>query len=232
MTTPGRPPLVFICYRRADSSAASRWLAQTIERTFGRESVFIDTEAIRMGDDWHEAIDRALASSTLLIPVIGPNWLSVTDQKNRPRIANRNDWVRNEIRHALRSKTRILPILLDRTPMPSRGDLRPAAIADLEKQHGFELRDDRWESDLGLLLSRMTELGFTRLTADPIRYPTPKVRLRELTQDELRSGLARLDAWHAVVSDLPGKAGQQRTELHQRSGTPGVTTGSRPAARG
>ena len=205
---------MFISYRRNDSSAASRWLAETIASTFGPERVFIDTEAIRMADDWQDAIGRALAESTLLIPVIGPNWLSVTDQKKRRRIANRNGWVRNEVRHALRSKTRILPVLLDKTPMPSRRAL-PPAIGDLVKHHAFELRNDRWKTDLGLLHSRMAELGFTRLTADTIRYPTPKVRLHELTPDELRSGLRRLDGWHAVVSDLPGKPGQQRTELHR-----------------
>jgi hypothetical protein len=51
VTTSDRSPLAFISYRRADSSAASRWLAQTMARTFGPESVFIDTEAIRMADD-------------------------------------------------------------------------------------------------------------------------------------------------------------------------------------
>jgi hypothetical protein len=65
-----RTQLVFISYRPADSSAAVRWLAESIGRTFGPEHVFIDTEAIRMGDDWPYRIESALASATIVLPVI------------------------------------------------------------------------------------------------------------------------------------------------------------------
>lgn len=61
------PPLAFISYRRADSSASARWLAQTLARSFGARSVFIDTDAIRMADDWATRIADALAAATLLI---------------------------------------------------------------------------------------------------------------------------------------------------------------------
>jgi pterin-4a-carbinolamine dehydratase len=167
-----------------------------------------------MSDEWEARINDALSSSTLLIPVIGPSWLSVTDQYNRRRIDNNDDWVLNEVRHALESKTRILPVLLAKTPMPDRRAF-PQAIADLVKNQAFELRDERWETDLGLLLSRMEELGFRRVTTEAIRYPSPKVRLHELSENELRVGLQRLSGWRAVVSDLPGGSGRQRTELYR-----------------
>ena len=61
-----RTPLVFISYRRADSSAAARWLAESIGRTFGAKHVFIDTEGIRSGEDWSDRIDSALASATIV----------------------------------------------------------------------------------------------------------------------------------------------------------------------
>lgn len=99
-----RNPLVFISYRRVDSSAASRWLAQTIARTFGTQSVFIDTESIRMGDAWPDRIDAALTSATVLVPVIGPSWLRIADDVGRRRLDKEDDWVRNEIRHALEAK--------------------------------------------------------------------------------------------------------------------------------
>ena len=123
-------PLAFISYRRIDSSAASRWLANIFSRTFGAQSVFIDTESIRMSDDWAERINQALRSSTLLIPVIGPGWLSASDQYRRRRIDNPDDWVFNEIRHALESKVRILPVLLSRTPQeyPHHRALHPRRL--------------------------------------------------------------------------------------------------------
>ena len=139
-------PFAFISYRRTDSSAASRWLANSITRTFGSQSVFIDTESIRMSDDWPQRIHDALMAATLLIPVIGPRWLSSTDEHYRRRIDNEDDWVRNEILHALETKVRILPVLLSRTPMPDARAL-PPAIANLARFQVFELRDERWETD-------------------------------------------------------------------------------------
>jgi hypothetical protein len=51
---------VFISYRRVDSAAASRWLYDAIQRTFGPESVFMDTETIRVSADWRKAIYHGL----------------------------------------------------------------------------------------------------------------------------------------------------------------------------
>jgi hypothetical protein len=90
-------PLVFISYRQADSSAAARWLGDSIRRTVGPQHVFIDTDSIRMGDDWPERIDNALASATILIPVIGPNWLKIADDYGRRRLDTADDWVCNGV---------------------------------------------------------------------------------------------------------------------------------------
>jgi pterin-4a-carbinolamine dehydratase len=211
---PAPTPLAFISYRRTDSSAAARWLASSMARTFGPQSVFIDTESIRLADDWPQRIDDALAAATVLVPVIGPRWLSSADADFRRRIDRDGDWVRNEIRHALDAKLRILPVLLSRTPMPEAKAL-PEAIARLARHQAFELRDERWESDLALLLAGMEPLGFRRLQSAAVRYPSPLVTLRELGAAELRQALASLPQWSCVVSDLPGTAGGQRTELHR-----------------
>jgi hypothetical protein len=58
-------------------------VAPGVWRTVGPQHVFIDTDSIRMGDDWPERIDNALASATILIPVIGPNWLKIADDYGR-----------------------------------------------------------------------------------------------------------------------------------------------------
>lgn len=204
--------LAFVSYRRTDSSAASRWLASSIARTFGSQSVFIDTESIRMSDDWPQRIHDALTAATLLIPVIGPGWLSSTDEHHRRRIDKEDDWVRNEILHALETKIRILPVLLSRTPMPDAKAL-PAALNTLVRSQAFELRDEHWETDLSLLLSSMEQLGFRRMSAEAVRYPTPMVTLRELTAAELHTALQQLPEWKCVTSDLPNSPGRQRTEL-------------------
>lgn len=205
-------PLAFISYRRADSSAASRWLAKSIARTYGVQSVFVDTETIRMSDDWAGRIDEALRACTLLIPVIGPRWLSIADEDHRRRIDHPDDWVHKEILHALSEGKRVLPILLSRTPMLKPRAL-PPAIAGLAKYQGFELRDERWESDLATLLTEMERFGFKRSSTGSVRYPTPSVNLRELTPAELRDGLDRLPGWKAVGADDNALGAALKSEL-------------------
>jgi pterin-4a-carbinolamine dehydratase len=205
-------PFVFVSYRRADSSAAARWLANSIARTFGPQSVFIDTEAIRMSDDWAARIDEALRISTLVLPVIGSRWLSLQDADYRRRIDHPSDWVHKEILHALKERKRVLPVLLSRTPMPSAGAL-PEPLSDLARHQGFELRDERWEADLAALLAEMENFGFVRSSAQKVRYPSPMVSLSELTAQELEDSLAELPDWKLVTSDVAGGRSALRTEL-------------------
>jgi pterin-4a-carbinolamine dehydratase len=204
--------LVFISYRRADSSAAARWLAESVGRTFGSKQVFIDTDSIRLGEAWPERIDDALASATILLPIIGPNWLRIADDDGRRRLDNVNDWVCREIRHALREEIPIIPLLLSNTQMPSSKAL-PKVIARLANVQGFELRDDRWESDLSILFRRLEEIGLKRLGAAHIRYPLPKITIRELTGQEINSALEVLSEWTLVVSEIPGFEPNKRSEL-------------------
>jgi pterin-4a-carbinolamine dehydratase len=205
-------PFAFVSYRRTDSSAASRWLANSIARTFGSQAVFIDTEAIRMSDDWADRIDEALSLSTLLIPVIGSRWLSITDADHRRRIDDPDDWVHKEILHALHTKKRVLPVLLSRTPMPGASAL-PPPISALARYQGFELRDERWESDLSSLLVEMERFGFIRASPANVRYPRPMVRLSELTPQELQNGLERLPGWKVIASENNPGGTAQRFEL-------------------
>jgi hypothetical protein len=57
-------PTAFISYRRQDSSAAALWIGRSISDTFGPDSVFIDTEAIRVGADWPTRINHAYPVDT------------------------------------------------------------------------------------------------------------------------------------------------------------------------
>jgi pterin-4a-carbinolamine dehydratase len=207
-------PLVFISYRRVDSSAASRWLADSIRRTFGAQRVFIDTESIRIADDWPDRINNALASATILMPVIGSNWLKIADDYGRRRLDRPDDWVSNEISHALQRRIPLVPILLSGTAMPVREAL-PQSIESLWRIQGFELRDNRWEADLSAVFDRLGELGLARLSGKAIRYPTPKIRIKELTDAELKSELIGLaNEWKPIISDIPGREPNKRVELH------------------
>jgi pterin-4a-carbinolamine dehydratase len=206
------PPFVFISYRRQDSAAAARWMYSSLQRTFGTDSVFMDTESIRMSDEWSDRIEEALKRATLLIAVIGPQWLRIADEFGRRRIDREDDWVRNEIARGLDSRVRLMPVLLSRTPLPEREAL-PPPLQRLVQRQAFELRDDRWEQDLNALIAGLESLGFKRRSEKPIRYPKPKVTIAELSRDELDEALRGLSKWQRVVSEIPGKEPLKRTEL-------------------
>ena len=205
-------PFVFISYRRQDSAAAARWMYSSLQRTFGMDSVFMDTESIRISDDWSDQIDQALKRATLLMAVIGPQWLRITDEFGRRRIDREDDWVRNEIAHALGGRIRLVPVLLSRTPLPER-DALPAPLQRIVQRQAFDLRDDRWEQDLTALIASLESLGFKRRSEKPIRYPKPLVTIAELSRDEIDDALKELATWHVAVSEIPGKEPLKRTEL-------------------
>ncbi|MGB7989124.1 MAG: toll/interleukin-1 receptor domain-containing protein [Candidatus Methylophosphatis roskildensis] len=158
-------PFAFISYRRADSSTASRWIANRIENAFGSGSAFIDTETIRASDDWPQRIDAALSSATLLIVVIGNRWLSLTDEHHRRRIDDANDWVHKEIAHGLNAGMRVLPVLVHRAIFPSARAL-PRALSKLATIQAIELREERWDADISALIDTLSNLGFTSICAD------------------------------------------------------------------
>ena len=210
---PGQP-FVFISYRRADSSAAARWLFSAIQRTFGPDSVFMDTEAIRVSAEWPKAILSGLERATHLIAVVGPYWLRVTDDFGRRRIDRDDDWVKTEISHAIEHQKRILPIVLTKDGLP-RAEALPDDIQKLAYIQSFELRDDRWESDLNLLLRELEGQGFRRTTVSAVRYPCPRVSITEIPQDEFAAILKSLPGWTEEVSPLPGQEPLKQVELRK-----------------
>lgn len=224
LAMPPMPPKVFVSYRRTDSAAAARWIAKSIEATFGSQSVFIDVASIRPGKVWGKVIDDALCSSTVLIAVIGERWLSCQGQDFKRRIDEKHDWVRKEIEYAIVHNLAILPVLLTPATLPSAKAL-PSRLARLPDHQAFQLRHESWEQDLHALLACLKKLGFpddaqekTGLdngSQNAVRYPSPKIELREYSTDDLRGVLQEMPDWRYVESALPGAPGQRRAELHR-----------------
>jgi len=172
----------------------------------------MDTESIRMADDWPEQIDNALRSATVVVAVIGPGWLRIADNDGRRRLDKEDDWVRNEIRYALENGVTLLPLLLSKTA-PMSASALPDCLSKLALRQAFELRDDRWEQDLNLLISRLDGFGFSKKTDRSVRYPKPRISLKELSRDEIVEALAHLPDWKILVSEIPGEEPLKRTEF-------------------
>jgi hypothetical protein len=130
-------PMLVISYRRLDT----RWIAGRIldrlEAYFGNDSVFIDIEDMPPGVDFREHIDLMLQRCDVLLALIGPQWTGPVGA-SQPQIFDETDWVRIEIEAALRKNIPVIPILIDRSPMPLPQHL-PPSLREFAFRHGVEV---------------------------------------------------------------------------------------------
>src|SRR4051812_2499112 len=109
---------IFVSYRQADAKAWAISLRDDLVEAFGADQVFLDKDTLHAGN-WHKQIQSALDRCKVVLVVIGPRWLTITDDKNRPRIQLSDDVHRQEIALALgRSDVTVIPVLVDEAPMP------------------------------------------------------------------------------------------------------------------
>ncbi|HNJ82624.1 MAG TPA: toll/interleukin-1 receptor domain-containing protein [Piscinibacter sp.] len=144
-------PDIFLSYRRQDSSSATGRLADRLEEHFGPGRVFRDHESISPGDDFTEAIRRAIATSTVMLAIIGPDWLTAHDEQGRRRLEQSGDFVRQEIETALQAGVPVVPVLVEGAKMPARNEL-PKSIAELWRINAIELSESRWPFDTEQLM--------------------------------------------------------------------------------
>lgn len=162
-------PLVFLSYRRDDTDAFTGQVAATLRRALPHVDVFLDSASIRSGDDWSERIEAALARATVVVPVIGPTWLTVGREGIR-RLDHTDDWVRREIATALTGSSAVVPVLYSPrqqapTTLPSAGEL-PVDLRDMLAIQAVDVRAGHVDRDLEPLIQRIREHA-----PPPTRWP-------------------------------------------------------------
>jgi hypothetical protein len=136
---------IFISYRRAGELGFVRSLTESLSSVYGKENVFRDVSGLRSGDEFERRIFSELSEATVVIAVIGIDWVG-RRRFGKPRICSDNDWVRREIEHALASDTPVIPVLVGGAELPASKQL-PAALRGLLSVHARRIRDDSWEND-------------------------------------------------------------------------------------
>ncbi|MGA9717512.1 MAG: toll/interleukin-1 receptor domain-containing protein [Acidobacteriaceae bacterium] len=151
---PGRGLLVrsvFVSYRRKDSEGESGRLFDDLTSHFGSESVFMDVSAIEPGRDFRKAIDQSVTTCSVLLAIIGQEWLELKDAGGRRRLEDPNDFVRLELASALRRDIPVIPVLVRGAKMPEM-DRLPPDLQELAYRNAVELTHARWKSDVQLLI--------------------------------------------------------------------------------
>jgi hypothetical protein len=142
----GRRPSVFISYRRADTDALAGRIKDRLATALPGWDVFMDVASLNPGADFRAAIDERIARASVFVVLIGKRWAG----DDGTRIRETEDLVRHEIRLALFSNIRVIPVLVNDAHAPTERDL-PDDIAALAHRHAVELRHSRFDDDFANL---------------------------------------------------------------------------------
>lgn len=143
--------LIFISYRREDSSYAAGRLYDRLSQYFGSHRIFMDIDTIELGVDFVRKIEDAVGRCDVLVAVIGRQWLTVKNNTGQDRLADPNDFVRLEILAALNRNIHVIPALIDGAVMPRAVDL-PEPMVSLSRRNGLEIGHQRFNDDVNRLI--------------------------------------------------------------------------------
>jgi hypothetical protein len=201
-------------YRVGDCEQLAALMARVLEDRFGGEQVFFASRSIPLGDDFAQAIHDALHRCSVLLAVIGPDWLTATDEAGRPLIERDDDWVRREIRIALNSGVRVIPVLIGgQEEMPHLHAMQlPDDIQDITRKQYVRLHYQN--TNLDDLFSRLAEtnpelftresLGNAGLQLGYVREKASGFVGRDSAFAEFTAFLGAHPSGHVIVEGDPG----------------------------
>ncbi len=203
-----RAPALFISYRRADTQSFARDLHKHLAAGFGYHRVFMDRAEIRAGQRWAERLEEELARSTVVLVLVGPQWLKLQDKDYRRRIDGPDDWVRREIATALAAGKEVIPVYVAGAVPITDAAALPPDLAGLPARQRVVLTDDSWNDGMARLVQRLEQLGL-RAARPGFRLPARLKHVAALTPPELERALAALPHWSLTGEErrVPYSAG-------------------------
>jgi hypothetical protein len=190
-------PTIMISYRRDDSKGITGRIFDRLENYYGKDNVFMDIDNIPFGVDFREHLQQALERCDILLVIIGPSWLGA-ERHGRPALAEESDWVRMEVEAALAKRIPVIPVLLDRVPMPKATELPPTLhdfafrnAANVDSGVDFRSHMERLLRSMDETLRARSEKPSARPRADSRRPIRPTATSREIGGTS-RSGIGAL----------------------------------------
>ena len=145
-------PGIFISYRHADALPHARLLQVNLRERFADRPVFMDLDSIEAGLDFEEVISDAINACGVMVVLIGPQWTTVAAEQGRRRLHEPDDYVRFEVRTALRRGVRVIPVLVEGARPPRQQEL-PPDLRTLARLNAFEMScDHRYQFDADRLM--------------------------------------------------------------------------------
>lgn len=128
---------IFLSYRRSDTALAAHALRYALQAS-GHEG-FVDTGNIGGGEPYRRVIAEALASSQLLLALIGPSF-------DAERLRDPSDPLAFEWQKARFFGVPVVPVLVDGGEVPSE-DTLPASLRWVARYNALHLRPESYAAD-------------------------------------------------------------------------------------
>jgi hypothetical protein len=145
---------LFLCYRREDAQDATGRLHDRLVDSYGSERVFMDIDSVPLGIDFVDHVSKQISLCSVIIVMIGKQWLKVKDKRRRRRLDNDDDLVRAEIAAARQQDVPVIPVLIQDLQIPHADDL-PENIRLLARRNGLSLSATRWRTDVERLIKEL-----------------------------------------------------------------------------
>jgi hypothetical protein len=173
-----------------ETGQGDAWADKNLRDRLEDVQIFRDVETIAPGEDFVEALGRALGDCAVMLVMIGPTWLDARDEDGKRRLDDPKDWVRLEVARALAQKVRAIPITCRGATEPKAVAL-PADIQPLCTKQAVEIDNNRWRYDVDRLIDRLVQIEGLRRRPKPEPVPGPSPRPSPLPQPVKSSGLGK-----------------------------------------
>ncbi len=140
---------IFVNYRRDDAKAEAARLHDRLVQSFGAANVFMDVDNLLPGERFDLRLKEALAGTDVFLAVIGARWLDLLQARAE---SGERDYVREEIAAALAARIVVIPVLMDRAPLPKAASL-PGDIRELALYHKHDLVHESFGRDVQALIA-------------------------------------------------------------------------------
>lgn len=165
--------LVFVNYRKNEWTLGPAAIYRELVAHFGVDQVFQDYVSLRPGQMYPAGLRQALARANILITVIGPDWLTMTDEQGVRLLDRKEDWVRYEISVALARGITVVPVLTNGAKHLEAARL-PEDIRQLAKAQAVEIHDRNLDKGLADLVAECQAAGVLPLATPDVPAPRPR----------------------------------------------------------
>ena len=138
------PGKIFVNYRRDDARDMTARVRDRLAGVFGAASIFMDVDNLLAGQRFDKELDKALGQTDVFLAAIGPRWMELFAQR---QASGERDYVREEIAAALKRGILVIPVLIERAPLPRGADL-PDDIREMVLHQKHDVGYERFGRDI------------------------------------------------------------------------------------